>query len=127
MPQLRKVKYVESFLARENFEENNAIDLREFRKGPIQKVYFACCGITSVRDLSCINYASKLACMKYVKHNDVDPLKDVDLSDAFEIIEYCLYEGKVDLESDFETNLYKSLITQINEIQDSFVNYMYST
>ena len=65
--------------------------------------------------------------MKYVKHNDVDPLKDVDLSDAFEIIEYCLYEGKVDLESDFETNLYKSLITQINEIQDSFVNNMYST
>ena len=59
--------------------------------------------------------------MQHVKDKNVDPHKDVDLFDAFEIIEYCLYEGKIDLESGFETNLYKSLITQINEVQDSLL------
>ena len=43
----------------------------------------------------------------------------MNLSDAFEIIEYCLYEGKIDLDSAFETDLYTSLVTQINEFQDS--------
>ena len=54
-----------------------------------------------------------------LKHKDIDPHKVVDLCDALEIIEYCLYEGKIDLESGFETDLYKSFVTQVNETEDS--------
>ena len=114
-------KIFESLKARDNFKENNTIDLREFRKGPIKKVYNALCGVTSVRDLCCINQEllAKLHICGMLKHKDIDPHKVVDLCDALEIIEYCLYEGKIDLESGFETDLYKSFVTQVNETEDS--------
>ena len=53
-----KNKIFESSKARENFEDNNTIDLREFRKGPIQKTYDSLCGITSVRNLYYILYVT---------------------------------------------------------------------
>ena len=33
---------------------------------------------------------------------------------------YCLYDGKVDQESEFEAKMYKSLIEQLTSMQDSF-------
>ena len=45
------------------------------------------------------------------------PNKDnVEFEDALEIIKYCLYDGKVDQGSKFETDLFKSLVEQFIEI-----------
>ena len=45
---------------------------------------------------------------------------DPHLLEAVEIMAYCLYDGKVDQESEFETKMYKSLIEQLTSMQDSF-------
>ena len=42
-------------------------------------------------------------------------IDNVSLTNALEIIKYCLYDGKVDQGSTFETKLYKSLVTQISQ------------
>ena len=34
---------------------------------------------------------------------------------------YCLYDGKVDQGSEFETNLYQSLFQQLKEIEEWFI------
>ena len=50
----------------------------------------------------------KIVCLSQSKDN-------VSLTNALEIIKYCLYDGKVDQGSTFETKLYKSLVTQISQ------------
>ena len=37
---------------------------------------------------------------------------------------YCLYDGKVDQESEFETKMYESLLDQVLSMQDSFARSM---
>ena len=37
------------------------------------------------------------------------------LSDALEILAYCLYDGKVDQKSEFETELYNDLLSKVKE------------
>ena len=43
---------------------------------------------------------------------------DPVFSEALEIMAYCLYDGKVDQGSEFETNLYRSLFQQLKEIEE---------
>ena len=40
----------------------------------------------------------------------------VKTSEALEIIAYCLFDGKVDQESELETNLYNDLVDQLKDI-----------
>ena len=42
------------------------------------------------------------------------------LSNAVEIMAYCLVDGKVDQESEFETNLYNNLVKQFEKMKASF-------
>ena len=39
----------------------------------------------------------------------------VKLSNALEILAYCLYDGKVDQKSEFETELYNDLLSKIKK------------
>jgi len=79
--------------ARKNFEEKNnkTFDLKKFCKAPIRIVFDALHGIST----------------DYVK-----------LPEALEIMAYCLYDGKVDQQSEFETSLYNSLLDQLKEMKD---------
>ena len=47
----------------------------------------------------------------------VDPL----FSEALEIMAYCLYDGKVDQGSEFETSLYQSLFYQLKDMKECFI------
>ena len=84
--------YFEYWKAQENFEAetNKKFDLKLFRKGSIGKVYDSLHGIS----------------------NDAVPL-----SNAVEIMAYCLLDGKVEQESEFETNLYNELVEQLREMK----------
>ena len=44
----------------------------------------------------------------------------VPLSNAVEIMAYCLVDGKVDQESEFETNLYNNLEKQFEKMKAGF-------
>lgn len=83
----------ESFKARKNFKgkDRKTFDLREFRRAPIRIVYDSLHGIST----------------------DV-----VELSEAVEILAYCMMDGKVDQKSSFETCLYNDLVEQLknNEV-----------
>ena len=70
-------------------------DLKAFRKSSIIKVYDSLHGISA----------------------DV-----VELSEAVEILAYCLMDGKVDQKSSFETCLYNDLLEQLknNEVKQYF-------
>ena len=46
----------------------------------------------------------------------------VSLADALEIIKYCLYDGKVDQGSTFETKLFKSLVEQMKQTVSYHLN-----
>ena len=46
--------------------------------------------------------------------------KNIPLSNAVEIMAYCLVDGKVDQESEFETNLYNNLVKQFEEMKAGF-------
>ena len=74
--------------ARKNFEnqENKKFILKQFRKASIRKVYDSLHGISS---------------------------EGIPLTNAVEIMAYCLFDGKVDQESVFETNLYNELLEQM--------------
>ena len=37
---------------------------------------------------------------------------------------YCLYDGKVDQESEFETTMYRSLLDQLKSMEDGFARRM---
>ena len=82
--------------ARQNFENKSAkiFDLKTFRKCSIKKVYDSLHGIST-------DY--------------------VELSEAVEIMAYCLIDGKVDQRSVFETKLYYSLLGQLKNMKDSFL------
>ena len=73
-------------------------DLKAFRKRSIRKVYDSLHGIST----------------------DV-----VELSEAVEILAYCLMDGKVDQKSSFETCLYNDLLEQLknNEVEQYFQFY----
>ena len=42
---------------------------------------------------------------------------NIPLSNAVEIMAYCLLDGKVEQESEFETNLYKELVEQLRDMK----------
>ena len=88
-----RVQKIWSDKARKNFdsEKNMIFDLKAFRKSSIIKVYDSLHGIST----------------------DV-----VELSEAVEILAYCMMDGKVDQKSSFETCLYNDLVEQLknNEV-----------
>ena len=79
--------------ARGNFDggQNKEFNLRKFRKSSIQKVYDSLHGISNER---------------------------VDLTEAIEIMAYCLDDGKIELDSEFETELYTSLLEQLDKMKN---------
>ena len=46
------------------------------------------------------------------------------MTEALEIMAYCLYDGKVDQQSEFETSLYNSLLDQMPEMKEGFIVFM---
>ena len=44
----------------------------------------------------------------------------IPLSNAVEIMAYCLVDGKVDQDSEFETELYNELVEQLREMKAGF-------
>ena len=80
----------QSCKARKNFDDgtNKIFDLTMFRKCSITKVYDSLHGIST---------------------------DGVELSEAVEILVYCLLDGKVDQKSQFETCLYNDLLEQIKK------------
>ena len=87
--------YFEYCKAQENFETetNKKLVLKLFRKASIGKVYDSLYGIS------------------YNK---------IPLSNAVEIMAYCLFDGKVEQESEYETNLYKQLVEQLRDMKADF-------
>ena len=67
--------------------------MKQFRKASIRKVYDSLHGISD---------------------------EGIPLSNAVEIMAYCLVDGKVEQESDFETNLYNELLEQLKKMKDGF-------
>ena len=47
--------------------------------------------------------------------------ESIPLSNAVEIMAYCLVDGKVDQNSEFETDLYKELVEQLKEMKAGFM------
>ena len=82
--------------AQENFEDeaNRKFNLKKFRKMSIRKVFDSLHGITD---------------------------KSIPLSNAVEIMAYCLVDGKVDQDSEFETDLYNELVEQLREMKAGFM------
>ena len=80
--------------ARGNFDggQNKEFNLRKFRKSSIRKVYDSLHGISNER---------------------------VDLTEAIEIMAYCLDDGKIELDSEFETELYTGLLEQFDKMKNN--------
>ena len=72
---------------------NKKFDLTQFRELSIRKVYDSLHGISG---------------------------KAIPLSNAVEIMAYCLVDGKVKQESVFETNLYNELVEQLRAMKARF-------
>ena len=84
-------EYIE---AQENFGKClRKFDSKQFRKTSIRKVYDA---LHRISDLV------------------------LPLSNAVEIMAYCLVDGKVDQESEFETDLYNYLVKQFKKMKAGF-------
>ena len=84
---------IQSHKARRHFDDEKRFiirifDLKFFRKCSIKKVYDSLYGIST---------------------------DGVDLSEAVEIMAYCLMDGKVDQKSLFETYLYNDLLQQFKK------------
>ena len=81
--------------AQQKFEgkTNKKFVVKQFRKTSIRIVYDSLHGLSS---------------------------EAIPLSNALEIMAYCLVDGKVEQESAFETNLYKNLLKKFKEMKDSF-------
>ena len=80
--------------------ENQAkkkFDLTKFRESSIRKVYDSLHGISA----------------------------KVPLSNAVEIMAYCLLDGKVEQKSEFETDLYNELVEQLKDLKAGFNHYYF--
>ena len=90
-----RTKIHEYIEAQENFEDeaNGKFDLKKFRKSSIRKVYDSLHGISDDR---------------------------TSLSNAVEIMAYCLIDGKVEQESAFETKLYNDFVEQLRKMKAGF-------
>ena len=86
--------------AQENFqnEANKKFILKQFRKTSIRKVYDSLHGISD---------------------------EAIPLSNAVEIMAYCLVDGKVEQESPFEMNLYNELVEQLKEMKAGLIRKIY--
>ena len=84
---------VEYSQAQENFGKKRKVDLKQFRKTSIRKVYDALHGISD---------------------------SAIPLSNAVEIMAYCPVDGKVDQGSEFETDLYINLVMQLEKMKAGF-------
>ena len=67
--------------------------MKQFRKASIRKVYDSLHGISG---------------------------DNIPLSNAVEIMAYCLVDGKVEQESEFEANLYNELLDQMKKMKAGF-------
>ena len=67
--------------------------MKQFRESSIRKVYDSLHGISG---------------------------ESIALSNAVEIMAYCLVDGKVEQQSAFETNLYNELVEQLREMKVGF-------
>ena len=87
--------------AQENFEgeANKKFNLKKFRKSSIRKVYDSLHGLSD---------------------------EAIPLSNAVEIMAYCLVDGKVEQESAFETNLYNNLLKKFKEMKAGFKTFTIS-
>ena len=74
-------------------EINKKFDLKLFRESSIRKVYDSLHGISGTA---------------------------IPLSNAVEIMAYCLIDGKVKQESIFEVNLYNELVEQLRKMKARF-------
>ena len=81
--------------AQQKFEgkANKKFALKQFRKTSIRIVYDSLHGLSN---------------------------EAIPLSNAIEIMAYCLVDGKVEQESAFETNLYKYLLRKFKEMKARF-------
>ena len=100
--------------ARENFKGENSkrFDLTLFRKETIKIVFDSLHGIDNekARDE---NYIMKF-CIAQIPHRyGFHPLDSVKLSEALEILAYCLYDGKIDQKSEFEKGLYDDIVDEL--------------
>ena len=82
--------------AQENFEDeaNRKFNLKQFRKMSIRKVFDSLHGISD---------------------------ESIPLSNTVEIMAYCLIDGKVDQDSEFETDLYEELVEQLRDMKAGFM------
>ena len=89
------VRNFEYLKAQENFvdKENRKFNLKQFRKTSIRKIFDSLHGISE---------------------------ESIPLSNAVEIMAYCLFDGKVEQDSVFETNLYNELVAQLKEMKDGW-------
>ena len=85
--------YFEYYKAQENLGANKKFNLQRFQKVSIRTVYDSLHGISK---------------------------KVIPLSNAVEIMAYCLVDGKVEQESEFEMNLYNELLEQLREMKAGF-------
>ena len=85
--------FLENLKAQKHFDEkeNKKFDLKQFRKASIRYFFDSLHGISN---------------------------ENIPLSNAIEIMAYCLIDGKVDQESKFEADLYDELIAQLKGKKD---------
>ena len=108
--------------ARENFNGENSkrFDLTLFRKETIQIVFDSLHGISNYKARDAIismrpKFTHFECDIYYLYLYVIHSLNVVKLSDALEILAYCLYDGKVDQKSEFETELYNDLLSNVKE------------
>ena len=112
--------------ARENFKGENSkrFDLTLFRKETIKIVFDSLHGIDnekardatiSIRPNLHTFIDILLTLYRYFCTYDIHSLNEVELSNALELLAYCLYDGKVDQKSEFETELYNELLSEVKQ------------
>ena len=112
--------------ARENFqgENNKRFDLTLFRKETIRIVFDALHGIVNEKARSenfimkqWENSCSSLGIPQefWTEQIIFHPWDSVKLSETLEILAYCLFDGKVDQKSEFETELYHNLVRDLQD------------
>ena len=74
-------------------EANKTFNLQQFQKSSIRTVYDSLHGISNNK---------------------------IPLSNAVEIMTYCLVDGKVEQQSEFEKNLYNELVEQLRKMKVGF-------
>ena len=102
--------------ARENFKGENSkrFDLTLFRKETIKIVFDSLHGIDNEKARDENFYHEILIGSDFVSNRYVVHLLDtVKLSEALEILAYCLYDGKIDQKSEFEIGLYDEIVDEL--------------